>query len=411
MLTVRETEIMRELARSYMEYALAPRQTELQKLWIAHNTGRSERPMVLIDQIPWHEMDVDGSLVCQIEDPYWRGVECSLRRSLYKARYMPADMLLTPYILIPRILKHPDYRSYGIQIQESISRTDQVNDVVSHAYIKQFETMEDLEKIRPIPLSADTEKEAIVWEEAERIFSGIAPVRWQGVSIHSGLWDTISMWQGVEECYYMLLDEPELLHAIMDRMTQIALDWIRTGNEEGLFDTTGITCHCSHTLMQPFGTGAEDRPGLSQNSWTYGMAQLFTSVSPDVTREFEIPYVSRIFEHFGNVYYGCCEKLDDRLDIISKLPNVRKVSCSPWSDVERFASQLPQNLILSNKPNPALTGSGDLEAARRELGNTIQAARRHNVRLEMILKDNSTVHYHPERLWEFSKMALELVQN
>ena len=238
MLTVRETEIMRELARSYMEYALAPRQTELQKLWIAHNTGRGERPMVLIDQIPWHEMDVDGSLVCQIEDPYWRGVECSLRRSLYKARYMPADMLLTPYILIPRILKYPNYRSYGIQIQESISRTDQVNDVVSHAYIKQFETMEDLEKIRPIPLSADTEKEAVVWEEAERIFSGIAPVRWQGVSIHSGLWDTISMWQGVEECYYMLLDEPELLHAIMDRMTQIALDWIRTGNEDCLLYTS-----------------------------------------------------------------------------------------------------------------------------------------------------------------------------
>ena len=28
----------------------------------------------------------------------------------------------------------------------------------------------------------------------------------------------------------------------------------------------------------------------------------------------------------------------------------------------------------------------------------------------MILKDNSTVHYKPERLWEFSRMASELVQ-
>lgn len=164
------------------------------------------------------------------------------------------------------------------------------------------------------------------------IFEGIAPVYWQGVSLHAGLWDTISQWQGVEECYYMLLDEPELLHQIMERLTQYTLDLIRQGNEEGLFDVTSTLCHCSHTIKQPFGTGMEERPGLSQNSWTFGMAQLFTSVSPDVTRTFEIPYMKRIFEQFGDVYYGCCEKLDDRLELLLELPHVRKVSCSPWSD-------------------------------------------------------------------------------
>lgn len=41
--------------------------------------------------------------------------------------------------------------------------------------------------------------------------------------------------------------------------------------------------------------------------------------------------------------------------------------------------------------------------------NTMAAARAHNRTLEMILKDNSSAHGHPEYLWEFSKMALELV--
>lgn len=409
-LTQKEIEILRELAQRYMECAMQPRQKELEKLWIAHNTGNGQRPMVLIDQIPWHEMDVDGSLQCQIQDPYWQQVECELRRRLYQAKYMPADMLLPPYLLIPRILKDPDFRAMGIKIQEDIAKTDAANDVISHSYINQFETMEDLEKIKLTCLRADKEKEAVAMQEAKRIFEGIAPVYWQGVSLHSGVWDTISQWIGVEECYFMLMDEPELLHAIMERVTQYMLELIRQGNEDGLFDVASSLCHCSHTITQPFGTGMEDRPGISQNSWTFGMAQLFTSVSPETTYEFELSYVKRIFEQFGNVYYGCCEKLDDRLDLIAQLPNVRKVSCSPWSDPERFASNLPSHLIMSNKPNPALVGAGSLDASKTEMEKTIAAARRHNLRLEMILKDNSSVHYHPERLWEFSRMALELVE-
>lgn len=411
MLTDREKEVLRSLAQRYMECAVNPQQEALQKLWIAHNTGHDERPMVLIDQIPWHEMDVDGSLQCQVQDPYWRGVEGSLRRKLYQYRYMPADMLLPPYLLIPRILQNPDYRSFGIQIQENTSVTDTSNDVVSHAYIKQFSSEEDLQKIQFIPLRADREKEAEVMETARQLFDGIAPVYWEGVILHSGLWDTISMWQGVEECYYMLLDEPELLHAMMERMTQATLEMIRQGNEDGLFDTAGGICHCSHTITEPFSEAMAKRPGTAKNSWTFGLAQLFTSVSPAITEEFELPYVSRIFEEFGDVYYGCCERLDDRLDLIDRLPNVRKVSCSPWNDVEKFAANLPKRFVMSSKPNPALIACNDMDTMKRELEATIRAARRHNLRLEMILKDNSSVQYEPQRLWEFSRMALELVNS
>lgn len=219
MLTAAEVQVLRTLAQQYMEYALAPHQKELETLWIAHNTGNSQRPMVLIDQIPWNEMDVDGSLQCQIQDPYWQWVECSLRRKLYQAKYMPADMLLPPYILIPRILQNPRYREFGVEVQETTTSMDKTSDVVSHSYEKQFETMEDLEKIQMVPLRANKEAEGVVMDEAKRIFEGIAPVYWEGVSLHSGLWDTISQWQGVEECYYQLLDEPELLHAIMERLT------------------------------------------------------------------------------------------------------------------------------------------------------------------------------------------------
>ncbi len=260
--------------------------------------------MVVIDQIPWFEMDIDGSLQCEITDPYWRNVECELRRKLYQYKYMPADMLLPPYLLIPHNLTDPNYRDFGLKIKEDLALLNKANDIASsHAYHRQIHSEEDLAKIKSTVLSADQEKDAAAMETAKEIFTGIAPVYWQGISLHSGLWDTVSQWISVEECYYALMNQPELLHAIMEHSTNIVLDWIRQGNEQALFDVTStnivldwirqgneqalfdvtsMTCHCSHTIEKPFGQslsckqilpcrqGSENRPGLSQNSWTFG---------------------------------------------------------------------------------------------------------------------------------------------
>ena len=93
------------------------------------------------------------------------------------------------------------------------------------------------------------------------------------------------------------------------------------------------------------------------------------------------------------------------------MPNIHKISCSPWSDRENFAARLPKKYIMSNKPNPALVGTDtiDYDEIRRDLRRTIDAARQNGVCLELILKDISTVHYQPQRLWEWSRIALEEV--
>ena len=52
----------------------------------------------------------------------------------------------------------------------------------------------------------------------------------------------------------------------------------------------------------------------------------------------------------------------------------------------------------------------DEELLRADLRRTIQAARRNGKKLEMILKDISTVRYQPDRLRRFSQIALEETQ-
>ena len=119
--------------------------------------------------------------------------------------------------------------------------------------------------------------------------------------------------------------------------------------------------------------------------------------------------MQELFPRFGAIYYGCCEKLDDRLDIIDMMPNIRKVSCSPWSDREHFAETLPKKYIMSNKPNPALLAGDtfDEQAVRNALRRTMEAAKANGLALEMIQKDISTIRNDPSRLWRWAEIAAE----
>ena len=206
--------------------------------------------------------------------------------------------------------------------------------------------------------------------------------------------------------------EIRILNAIMERFTSSVLSGIEQANALGLHGDTLNTCHCSYIYTDELlpDSGAGKGP-YSQNCWAFGMAQLFSSVSPDMTEEFELPYITRMAEAFGMIYYGCCDRLDDRLDIIKRIPHLKKVSCSPWSHVEAFAEKIGPSLVMSNKPNPAYVATDDFDCdlVRQDLQRTYDAAKRNHVNLEFILKDISTVRHEPERLRQWAEIAMEVV--
>ncbi len=406
-----EITALRELAKEYMEVATLPCQREKMELWKAFNRHEGTRPMVLIDQLPWNELNQEGELTCVVEDSMFRQVEFFLRSTLYKWRHFPVDMVVEPFVTIPYAAANS---GYGLKIQETTLSTDKTNSVVSHAFQNQLKTEEDLKKIKDMVITLDREKSALWLEEAQEIFDGILPVRQAGgVFIRLGIWDELAELMGVDSIYYDLIDRPEFIHKIMEKMTHSALEGIRQVNELGLVNTSENLCHCSHIytdeLLPDFGAGKEAN---TKNAWNFGLAQLFTAVSPDVTEEFEVPYISRLAEQYGMLYYGCCDRLDDRLDIVQKIPNVKKISCSPWSHREEFAEGLRKDIIMSNKPTPAFLAGDtmDIDVIAEDLKRTMAAARKNNVALEMILKDISTVRYQPQRLTEWADCAMKLVQ-
>ena len=397
--------VLQELAKQYMEAATLPVQQEKRMLWSCLNRGEPERPMLVIDQVPVHELNVEGELTAFVEDPVFRGIEEGLRLKLYQWRHFPADMVLEPFISVPMAVENS---GYGIAVTEQVAATDPQNSVVSHHYENQIKTEEDIYRVRDMQIRHDTEETARRLEEAADIFAGILPVKAAGIQFHLGLWDHISSVMGVETIYMDLMDRPEFIHKIMRRFTDATIAGMEEANRLGVHNDTASTCHCSYLYSDAY--PQENGGGKSQNAWAFGMAQLFSSVSPQTTEEFELPYISELASRFGNLYYGCCERLDDRLEIVSRIPNLRKVSCSPWNDVDRFAQNLPKHLVMSYKPNPAVLGAEtfDDQAAEEELRRAATAAQQNGLALEILLKDLSTVKHQPQRLTRWNEIAAEL---
>ena len=130
-----DLEELRGLAQDVAEIAALPVQQETIALWNALNCLRPVRPLALIDEIPWHEMEVDGELVLRTEDETARGFELMLRQTLYRWRHMRADMVVEPVIDVPKVIRST---GFGVRMEETTLATDPHNEIVSHEYHDQL---------------------------------------------------------------------------------------------------------------------------------------------------------------------------------------------------------------------------------------------------------------------------------
>ena len=116
----------------------------------------------------------------------------------------------------------------------------------------------------------------------------------------------------------------------------------------------------------------------------------------------------RWLQRWGLTYYGCCEPLDGKMDLMRRIPNLRKISMSSWVKLDRAVAEVRDDYVFSYKPNPAILAEDKWrpDGARQELRNLLEEAR--HCRVEIIMKDISTVRHDPQRLWAWEKMAMEL---
>jgi len=407
--TQKDIAVVRELAKQVAEVAALPKQETTRALWRKLNGLKPERPMVMIDQICWNELASGcDDLTLRCEDPECRSYEWRLRSQLFQWKHFPADMVVDPYVAVSKAIGGS---WLDVPVQEEIAVSDPTNGVVGHKFINQFQTDEDLEKIQMPTVTHDLAETARRQAVAEELFGGLLEVRMTGSDTFLSFWDPISTWMSVEGALYAMIDRPEFMHRLMERMTQFYESRTDQLERMNLLCQPQPLVHCTGAYTDDLPAAGYDpeRP-RTKDLWATGLAQMLATVSPEMFEEFEVSYVKRLAKRFGLVYYGCCDPLDRKMAQVRKIPNVRKVSMSPWVDQELGASEIGREFVFSRKPSPALLAWDRFDAAevRKDLTATRDICRRQGCPLEFILKDISTIRYEPQRLAEWSRIAMDV---
>ena len=211
-----------------------------------------------------------------------------------------------------------------------------------------------------------------------------------------------------------LVERPEMVNAAVDRMVDA---WMVELDQFVALNLLSLDCNNTRVGSGGFGytsamPGAPYDPAhvTPMNMWGCSNAQIFSDVSPDMHWEFALRHDLRWLSRWKLTYYGCCEPLSRKIELLRKIPNLRKISASPWNDFDRMIREIASDYVLSFKPNPAvfIDDVWSPEKARSQLTAVLDKAR--GCHVEVIMKDVSTVRYRPQNLWDWARIAMEVVQ-
>ena len=210
-----------------------------------------------------------------------------------------------------------------------------------------------------------------------------------------------------------LAERPEFVHRMMATLRDGTLAMIAALEHAGLLGS-----NWDGTYVGSGGYGWTEElpaPGYNgtpraQDLWGFAESQETVGVSPRMFETFIFPYQLPILEKFGLNCYGCCEPLDKRWKTIQRIPRLRRVSVSPWSDKKAMAEALGEHYILSIKPNPADLAMDFFDEERIRAGLRRDMEQTRGCRVEVILKDVTTMLHDPRRVTRWVEIALEEAQ-
>lgn len=413
-LSLKEKEILRSLGANIAVIAADKKNAENAKNWTLLNDKKSVKPMVWINEVPWHEMNVNGELTLHCETSWARNLEDELRKIIFQWNYFPGDMVVNPYITCPLAIHSTDF---GVLEDVDTAHTDKDNEIYSRHFKIQIKEPEDIEKIK-MPVITHYEKATqYAYEAMQDVFQGIIPVRKEGQThIWYTPWDFLIRWWGVQEAIMDLVMRPEMVHDIYEKMVQAWMTELDQFEAQNL-----LSLDCNNTRVGSGGYGyTSELPGkdfnadhvLAKNMWGCANAQIFSAVSPEMHWEFAVEHDLKWLERFGMTYYGCCEPLHLKMDVMRKIKNLRKISVSPWCDSNRIIEDIGMDYVMSRKPSPAIVAGKyfDEAQAEKEIREFMDLTEG-KAHVELIFKDISTVCHQPERLFQWEKIAMKVADD
>ncbi|MCM8788272.1 MAG: uroporphyrinogen decarboxylase family protein [Candidatus Omnitrophica bacterium] len=407
----RDIKILKELACKVSEISTFSVHFQTISEWKRNNDLIPGRPMVWINEVPWHEIEERGDIEFCCENGFARAVEANLKTTLYMWENARSDMVVEPVYRLGVVINDT---GYGISSCADYASTG--TGIISRHFIPQIKDMDDINKIKFPEITVDwesTEKRRKILQE---IFGRYLNVEIYGAGmIWFAPWDWLVMIVGVEETLMALATRPEFAHALIDRFTEASIYRL-----EQLESLKLLSPNNGNFRIGSGGLGyTSDLPQISfstlgvdpKQQWGFATSQIFSEVSPAMHKEFALNYEKKWLEQFGLTYYGCCEPLHNKIHILQEIENLRKISISPRADVRVAAEKIKNRYVISYKPNPAVLAgeTWEREFVKNELKKTFEIMKENGCIVEMIMKDISTIRRQPQRLKDWSQIAMEVV--
>ncbi|MHC4353837.1 MAG: hypothetical protein ACYS0H_14095, partial [Planctomycetota bacterium] len=402
-----EKDTLRRLAEKKAEIAALPIHARKREMWTKMNRLEVTKPMLWMNERPWHELGIYKQCECKNKFAYF--IEQKLRKEIYQWQHMPLDNVVENRVECPMAVSDT---GFGI---EEVSEERHVNDgtIYSHGFIPQIEEPADIEKIKDPVVRHDIEQTEARFHALNDAIGDIIPVRKRGVPhLWFAPWDELIRWWGVQQALMDLALRPQMVRDIMDRLVEaylcrldqyIDLNVLSMNNDNHRVGS-GAYGYSDELPAKDF-DGEHVRP---IDLWGNGAAQIFSEVSPEMHAEFALQYEIRWMKRFGLNYYGCCEPLHNKLDLLKDVPNLRKISISPWADLEKAVEHMRGKYVISYKPNPAIFAERQWDPAKARANLQEALEKMEGCCIEIIAKDLSTVQDEPNRLWEWSSMASDV---
>ena len=360
-ITPKEKDWLRTLAEKQRAYSELPVMRQRRELWYRHNALEGVRPMVVVEEDTFWE-DVRPPLACEGE--LAREVESRLLRSIFAHEQMDDDKVIPDFYQLEYQLEFPPF---GVKQR----RTRAEHGVGYHIEPVIRELEEDFEKLTISPFAFDREAFEQKRDAIDGALGDILPVRAVNATNY---WAFTPMQlvvglMGMENMFFAMMDTPEAFLRLMELVADDRVALLRYEERNGLLplnngnDYLGSGSFCfSRELPGGEGVGAV----LSRHTWSHLNAQEAVGLSPEMFIDLALPCYRRVAGEFGLVYYGCCEPVSAFWEKgVETIPNLRKVSISPWCDEAYMAPRLAERgIIYSRKPSPNFLG------VRREFDET-----------------------------------------
>jgi hypothetical protein len=408
-----DRQVLRDLAKRVAEIAADPVMEQRRRLWTAHNSLRSKHPMMLVfPEGAWVELIPEKTLVCEADQA--RAEEMRLRQTIYSYEHFQDDTVVEAQWLGAE-WRNPGFigdTGWGVEIERHQGGETRG----AYAFKPVIREPADLKRLHHPEVIYDQAAHERYIEGMHDTFGDILDVKKTGIRhISFHLMMLCTGWLGLENVLYDMIDRPDFVHEVMTFLEEGHQKWLDQLEEMNL-----LSLNNDSTYHATGGNGYTDElpvPGFDPkrvrliDMWGSSESQEFQVVSPKMHAEFALQYEKRLLKRFGLNGYGCCEDLTRKLDDVFSIPNMRRISISPFADVQACAPRLKGDYIFSWKPHPAhLVGDFDEEHIRAYLAHTLELATQHGNVLEIVLKDTHTCEGHPERFDQWTQICRRLIE-